>query len=416
MGRTASEVLRINRLWLCLCVATFSACSSSGSDGGSEGGSSEPAMISFAVASGDINGDGLEDLSTSTAILSGGAPPHEGFLSVLLQDAANPGSFARSATLDTDWDPGSIEIADFNGDTVPDLAVQKETLNTNDSDGRFKVFYQDSSAAGVFSDDLEMSLTLISDLESVDVNDDGLADLVTVGLETTVFVNTLGSPGTFTVNQAAPIGGSVVVGGDLNGDGHDDLVIGVGASGVLRILMQKNSQFSLTDEIDVGDQLNPIFLADVNLDGRLDILAGSFPNFGDRTSRVSLVLQASAPTQAGVFLSPVHYQTGSTIRGVAAADVNADALPDIVTAHNFSTVINNNVTLESGVGVLLQKPDGSFESAVTYAADGQASDITLGDFNGDGLIDIGTNTEGAVAFFNDPASPGTFLPPVRIGP
>ena len=398
-----------------LCVSSLSAfCAACGSDAGIGGGSDEPGMTSFGIVAGDLNNDGFDDFSLSTTIVSG-PPPHDGFLSVFLQDASNPGAFIRSARLDTEWDPGAIDIADFNGDTVPDLVVQKVTLSTNDSDSRFAVFYQDSAATGRFPVSQETALSLISHIEAIDVDGDRLTDIVTVGAETTIFVNTPGSPGVLAVNQTAPISGSIVRAGDLNGDGQVDLVIGVGNPGLLRILVQRNNQFELVNEIDVGDQLNPISLDDVNLDGRLDIVAGSFPSLGSRSSRASLVLQAQDPLPQGEFLPPVHYLTDFSIRGVGVADVNGDSLPDIVTAHNLSTIIDNDVTLESSVGVLIQTSGGSFESAVTYAVDGQASEVALGDFNGDGLTDVVTNSDGAVILFNDPATPGTFLLPVPIG-
>jgi hypothetical protein len=81
------------------------------------------------------------------------------------------------------------------------------------------------------------------------------------------------------------------------------------------------------------------------------------------------------------FLAPVSYPRG--LNDVAVGDLNKDGIPDIVSTADSS----NTVSVRLGNG------DGTFGTAKTIVA--SANYVALGDFNGDGKIDVvGTNTNG----------------------
>jgi hypothetical protein len=75
---------------------------------------------------------------------------------------------------------------------------------------------------------------------------------------------------------------------------------------------------------------------------------------------------------------------GVGINSVAVADVNGDGKPDLVA----SSVCLADCSQKGGVGVLLGNGDGTFQSVVTYGSDGFALSVAVADVNGDGKPDV----------------------------
>lgn len=97
--------------------------------------------------------------------------------------------------------------------------------------------------------------------------------------------------------------------------------------------------------------------------------------------------QLVASTQLN-FAAPVRYSSGGNgPNSVAIADLNGDGKLDIVVAN---WCINSNVPCPgSSVGVLLGNGDGTFKSGVAYGSGGVYADfVAIGDLNGDGKADI----------------------------
>jgi hypothetical protein len=88
----------------------------------------------------------------------------------------------------------------------------------------------------------------------------------------------------------------------------------------------------------------------------------------------------------GTFQTAVTYSAGSDAGSLAIGDINSDGIPDVVVSN-----------LRAGtVAVLLGNGDGTFQAAVHYAtAVGKRSNIVaLGDFNGDGFMDLAVASGG----------------------
>src|SRR5205085_3288613 len=82
----------------------------------------------------------------------------------------------------------------------------------------------------------------------------------------------------------------------------------------------------------------------------------------------------------GTFQPQAISPTGELPTGIVVSDFNRDGLPDIATA-------------SSGAAVLLGNGDGTFQPP-TFPTMAYAESVAVGDFNGDGKIDLafGMNT------------------------
>src|ERR1700722_6501494 len=106
---------------------------------------------------------------------------------------------------------------------------------------------------------------------------------------------------------------------------------------------------------------------------------------------------------AGQFLEAPQYATGANPQAVAVGDFNGDGKLDVAVANS----VGNNISILLGDG------DGTFKPQVTYTTDTAPQGIAAGDFNGDGHLDIAVTNSGSnlVSVFLGNGD-GTFQPKV----
>jgi hypothetical protein len=114
-----------------------------------------------------------------------------------------------------------------------------------------------------------------------------------------------------------------------------------------------------------------VAIADVNGDGRLDLLAANM---------MSNTLSVLLGDGDGTFRSPVTYAAGGNNPiAIAVADIDGDGKPDLLAADYGS----------DAVSVLLGNGDGTFQPAITYGSGGHGiNSIAVADANGDGKPDL----------------------------
>src|SRR5579862_956695 len=105
------------------------------------------------------------------------------------------------------------------------------------------------------------------------------------------------------------------------------------------------------------------------------------PHLTSALSLIALFTLLGVPALAQTYMfNRADYATGQGPETVAVGDFNGDGRMDIVTGNTNSS--------SDTVSVLLGKADGTFAPAVDYAAGGTPLGVAVGDFNGDGKLDI----------------------------
>jgi FG-GAP-like repeat/Bacterial Ig-like domain (group 3) len=142
-------------------------------------------------------------------------------------------------------------------------------------------------------------------------------------------------------------------------------------------------------------------VADFNGDGFPDIATAN-ASFGD-TSTMSVFLGKGN----GQFLPPVDYTTNTFTSGIVSGDFNQDGIPDIAAMSQGDSLNDGDVAVFLGNG------DGTFRGPVDNLLGTFPVAIAVGDFDGDGILDVAT-----VDYFANAADislgngDGTFKKPV----
>ncbi|TSC95867.1 MAG: FG-GAP repeat-containing protein [Parcubacteria group bacterium Athens1014_10] len=222
------------------------------------------------VAVGDLEGDGVDEIITGSG--PGGTPHIQIFNGK--GERLTPGFWALDGKF-----KGGVFVAggDINGDGKDEIIVTAgkgggAQVMAYDKDGKvllnFFAYDQYTFRGGI-------------SVSKADLNGDGVDEIVTVPEVGTTHIQTFTgdgkkiNPGFYAFNQNFKGGGSVA-GGDINGDGKDEFVVGVGINGgsQIRILNEKGE--SLKDDFTAYEK---DFIGGVNVgagdldgDGKFEIL------------------------------------------------------------------------------------------------------------------------------------------------
>ncbi len=374
----------------------------SATEGNFTGTSSYDGFGSSVSSIGDLNGDGIVDLAVGAPEDSPGGAlwilfmNFDGTVKTHQKISAIDGNFINALNSYDNFGSSVALIGDLNGDGINDLAVGSDEDNDGDGspgaiwilfmnfNGTVKSYQKISATEGNFSGMLDDRDEFGSSVVSIgDLNGDGIIDLavgapgdddggLSTGAVWILFMNTSGTVkshqkinfySSLPVKRGDFFGSSVAFIGDLNGDGNGDLAVGavgddgwnstsergavwilfLNSDGTVKASQEiSNNSGNFSSLLDYSDNFGRAitFLGDINGDGIGDLLVGAD---GD-------------------------YEGMSRFGAVWILFMNIDGT---VKSHRK---INTN--------------EGNFTGMLNDSDHFGCSVSSLGDFNGDGTIDI----------------------------
>jgi hypothetical protein len=175
-----------------------------------------------------------------------------------------------------------------------------------------------------------------------------------------------------------------VTAADVNGDGKPDLIVVNQGSNTVSVLLDATvpgattPSFATQQIFAIGSFPRSVTVADVNGDGKLDLIAA---NEVDIT--VSVLLNTTAPgATTPSFAVQQSFSTGSVPMYVTATDVNGDGKPDVIVTSSPNTVSVLLNTTAPGATT------ASFAAQQPFTTGFGQSSVTIADVNGDGKPDL----------------------------
>ena len=273
-------------------------------------------------------------------------------------------TFINAPTISGFSNPLVVVLADVNGDGIPDLLMgdgKQITVAIGIGDGTFQAPSLILSGAAA-----EKGIVV------GDFNGDGKPDLAVLSGGSLVVLLGKGD-GTFN-SPVSYDNGSLreLAVGDFNGDGILDLVT-LNSSGTVDLLLGRgDGTFNHPVQYPVSSPLS-LAVGDVNGDGILDLVVGTAPD------NVSVFLGNADGTLHPGRTYVTQYEPGNLIladfRGIGALDL-------AIVFNQCCEGYNTNLNLMLGNG------DGTFQSERTILSGTNYSGLAVGDFNGDGKLDL----------------------------
>ena len=168
--------------------------------------------------------------------------------------------------------------------------------------------------------------------------------------------------------------------GDVNEDGHPDLVVATQTSAVTIVLGRGNGQFAPrpSGTISVPAPPDELALGDLDGDRHLDLALGNHDSYG-----VTLLIGDGRGGFRLAPSSPVVMKEGRQphTHGLAIADFNGDGKSDLVTV-NSNDDNDVAVMLGDGTGRFTRAPDSPF------AVGPAPYPLAVGDLDADGAVDM----------------------------
>jgi len=267
-------------------------------------------------------------------------------------------------------------VADFNRDgKLDELAYDTSTSSWvvlfGNGDGTFVIGPSSKTAVGFFP-----STIVTGDFNGDDIPDFAFADGNNIDIRLGLGNGKFSVPASIAIGQAV---GFISV-GDLNGDGNEDLIVSSGA-GTQIWLGNGVGGFSLSPSPAFPAAVSPIQIADLNGDGLADFVY--IDNVSGTTGGTAVIVYMGTPSGSFV-ATPTAIYCGTPCISTAVADFNGDGKPDLAVGENEEFVFG----IEPAEIVLaLGNGDGTFAHQ-TEIANGYLGQASLGDFNGDGKMDI----------------------------
>lgn len=336
-----------------------------------------------AVGIGDVTGDGVLDL----AVVVVGAQTGDSCRVAIYTRAVGTSGLSRRAEHPLDdgcnTNSGGMVVGDINGDGVADIVVG--TLNgiailASDGNGGLVL-----RRAVVGRQIMQVGL--------IDVDLDGRQDVVGLGwgsitggydpTATTIFYGD-GSGGVSRWDTLATPqrGYNDLKIADVTGDGLPDLVIASGQAFYFWVIpLAPDGGFLAPVAYPSPDAIlvpNAVAVADLNLDGRKDVVVNTPAN------RPRAALWVYLQGQDGRLGTPIRLSTHDLPGPMLGADLNSDWMDDIAVFHTGWDFLGTYLQLPEG-GMSVERLDDALTPDLM-----NRQSIAAGDLDGDGCMDVAT--------------------------
>ncbi len=206
---------------------------------------------------------------------------------------------------------------------------------------------------------------------------------------------------TFTRTNYPILGNNHIV-ADLNGDDIPDLAA-TGSGGVGVMLGNGDGTFRPRVNYSTGAQSQDLAAGDFNSDGRVDLAVSL------NSAQFSLALLTGNGN--GTFNAPVTFENTAAqddSPAIVATDLDNDGRLDVVLAHMLSCFVSPCVAARN-ITVMLGFGDGTFQTPFELDVGTGMSRIAVGDFNSDGIKDLGIAGDRAQVYILLGIGNGSFL-------
>ncbi|MFN6341774.1 MAG: FG-GAP-like repeat-containing protein, partial [Bacteroidota bacterium] len=346
-------------------------------------------FMPYSIAIGDLNGDGKPDLVTAN---SANGPD----VSVLRNTSTNGTvSFAPKVEYTTGGQPQAVVLCDIDGDGKLDIA------SANSGANNISVLHNTSTGGNItFATKVDFpAVSGVVGIASGDINGDGKPDLVALNRTGASSISVLRNTSTVgTINFATKVDFAVganpqsVAVGDIDGDSKVDIVTANDGAGTISVLRNIStiSLVNFATKVDFNADTNPysVVLGDIDGDGKRDIAVANY-GFTSGGNNISILRNTS---NSGVisFASRVNFATGTNPTNVTIGDINGDGKLDLAVSNTNS----NNVSLLPNTSTI-----GSFSFAGKIDVPTGTNPYAVGivDVDGDNKSDISvTNSNASV--------------------
>ncbi|MGH9873508.1 MAG: FG-GAP repeat domain-containing protein [Pyrinomonadaceae bacterium] len=330
----------------------------------------------------DLNGDGKPDIIV--------ANEQSNNVTILLGDGKGGFTEAKGSPFPAGHLPNDIAIGDFNRDAKLDLAV------ANHEEKYFTVLLGDGNGGFAPAPNSPVAVEVKPHVHAVatgDLNGDGNPDLVTDSWADDQVLALFGdgkanfrTPGTYLKVGKRPYQRHRVA--DVNGDGKADILTTNTEGNNITVLLgdgRGGFKQSAGSPFACGDSPFNFAVGDVNGDGKIDLAVVDSPSsMAEGRGKDGLTVMLGNGKGGFTMLAGSPLATGKTPNRVAIGDVNGDGVNDIA----VSSPDDNNIT------VFLMSSRGTVASSSTIAVGGKPKGLAIRDLNGDGKADVVTTNNG----------------------
>jgi Bacterial Ig-like domain (group 3)/FG-GAP-like repeat len=247
-----------------------------------------------------------------------------------------------------------------------------------------------------------------------DFNGDGKQDLLFVNTDNSVSVALSNGDGTFGAPKSLALPSlncepNYAAAGDLDKDGNIDVVLTYGGdascggsggnvSGYFTALGKGDGTFQTPIFTAFGSELYSATLADMDLDGNLDLLLDDAPFQVGGTFAIYLL----PGNGHGAFSPGTAVNSDYLVSQVIAGDYNGDGKPDLILLEEGEQSATGDGDITAGVLLLPGRGDGTFGDLSQLGSGDFFLNGALADVNGDGQPDL------VLALFGTNGQPNTF--------